>query len=136
MNQWQGGQKANAIKEQNEADSKPAESASMHRESHLELGAFYLSSGQQTRSCKHNKGTSITSGTTSITFCPQLIFIMHFRPNAMSWLFLLKRAPETETDEFHFDFSAILFERNNGCSRKKKDGGRICAGRVPCCAVL
>lgn len=43
---------------------------------------------------------------------------MHFHPNALPWLFLLIRAPETETDEFHFDFSAVLFERNNDRSRK------------------
>lgn len=114
-NQWLGGQKANAIREPNEADSKPAEPAPMHThtqtESHLELGAFYLSSGQQTRFCKHNKATSITSTTTSL-------FFFH-STQTIAWLYLLIRAPETEMDEFHFDFSAVLFERKNNRSRKR-----------------
>lgn len=96
------------------------------RESHLELGAFYLSSGQQTLSCKHNKATSITSSTTSITFSPT-VNLLHAHTSAHSplftqtiaWLYLLIRAPETEMDEFHFDFNAVLFETKNGCRRKR-----------------
>lgn len=70
------------------------------RESHLELGAFYLSSGQQTLSRKHNKATSITSSTTSITFSPT-VNLLHAHTSAHSPLFtqtiarlyLLMRAP-------------------------------------------
>lgn len=36
----------------------------------------------------------------------------------MPWLYLLIRAPETEMDEFHFDFSAIFFERKMAAAEK------------------
>lgn len=116
-NQWLGGQKANAIREPNEADSKPAEPAPMHTHTHTDRESFGTGCLllvlwaantllQTQQSYKHYKHY----------YKP---FFFFHSTQTIAWLYLLIRAPETEMDEFHFDFSAVLFERKNNRSRKR-----------------
>lgn len=70
-----------------------------------------------------------TSSTTSVTLCPiinlgqahthTLMKSCVLRLEPLLFLYLLTRTPETEMDDFHFDFSAVLFVRKNGCCRKE-----------------
>lgn len=133
-NQWVGGQKANAIREP-EWSALGACWASIGEQGRERVILCWVPSTCPLHGKHHpastTKLTSITSRSTSITFSPAVNLLhAHTRqlerslsPPLLSsqttaWLYLLITTPETEMDEFHFDFNAVLFE----CKEKKGMG--------------
>ncbi|CAB1420887.1 unnamed protein product [Pleuronectes platessa] len=89
-----GGQKADAIRELNEVGSQPAEPAAAargERGSRLEVGAFYLSSGQRASVGSSANTTKPQAATTSMMFLPQLISITSVHTQRKHTLFCLHR---------------------------------------------
>lgn len=114
-NQWLGGQKANAIREPIEANSNPAEPAPMHRERVI----WSRVPSTCPLHCTYDPAstTKLQAVLQALQLVPQLISVKHTPSYTQTTAFLrlLIRAPETEMDVFHFDFSAVLFLRKNDC---------------------